>query len=29
MLEAEKQAYKEYAGNIYYLSLVRFLLFTT
>ena len=27
MLEAEKHTYKEYVGNIYYLSLVKSLLF--
>ena len=27
MLEAEKRAYKKYAGNIHYLSLVRSLLY--
>ena len=29
MSETEKQAYKEYAGNIYYFFLVGFLLYVT
>ena len=29
LLETEKRTYKEYASNIYYLSLVRSLLYTT